>query len=35
MSSKLTAFHALLELALKADALRTKQYRRKRVGNTD
>ena len=25
---KLTAFHAALELALKADALRTKQYRR-------
>ena len=25
---KLTAFHAVLELALKADALRTKQYRR-------
>jgi len=28
MPSKLTAFHASLELALKADALRTKQYRR-------
>ena len=28
MPGKLTAFHAALELALKADALRTKQYRR-------
>ena len=28
MPSKLTAFHQALELALKADALRTKQYRR-------
>lgn len=28
MPSKLTAFHASLELALKADALRTKHYRR-------
>ena len=28
MPCKLTAFHASLELALKADALRTKQYRR-------
>ena len=28
MPGKLTAFHEALELALKADALRTKQYRR-------
>ena len=28
MPGKLTAFHEVLELALKADALRTKQYRR-------
>ena len=27
-AGKLTAFHAALELALKADALRAKQYRR-------